>query len=99
MMQNTIFRAAAAGLFAATLVIAAPFGAANAQQAGMLEISPIKVAVKSVAGKGSARFDWLAGGKSDDRPAERVASRRSPGTGSWICSPSGFGSKSRCYQR
>ncbi|WP_038072265.1 hypothetical protein [Thioclava pacifica] len=98
-MQNTIFRAAAAGLFAATLVIAAPFGAASAQQTGMLEISPIKVAVKSAAGKGSARFDWLAGRKSDAQPAQRVSTRRAPGTGSWICSPSGFGSKSRCYQR
>lgn len=92
-------RTAASGLVAATLLLPASFGTAQAQQARLLELSPVKVTVKSHAGKGSARFDWLARRNPDPRPVERTAQARSLGNGSWVCSPSGFGSKSRCYQR
>lgn len=55
-------------------------------------------AVKTAAGQGAARFDWL---DTSGKPATplRVAQSGAPGNGSWICSPSGFGSKSRCYRR
>ncbi len=53
--------------------------------------------VKTAAGKGAARFDWLNPGKP--APAMQVAVATPPGNGSWICSPSGFGSKSKCYRR
>ena len=54
--------------------------------------------VKTVAGQGAARFDWL---DTSGKPATplRVAQSGVPGNGSWICSPSGFGSQSRCYRR
>jgi len=55
------------------------------------------VAVKSAAGTGETRFDWLNPGKGAGRL--QVAAANPPGNGSWICSPSGFGSKSRCYHR
>ncbi|WP_156506763.1 hypothetical protein [Rhodobacter xanthinilyticus] len=53
--------------------------------------------MKTAAGQGEARFDWLRPGTA---PAPtRIAQISAPGTGQWICSPSGFGSKSRCSRR
>lgn len=56
-----------------------------------------RAAVKTHAGTGSARFDWLKG--RNPAPVVQVAASNAPGTGSWICSPAGFGSKSKCYKR
>ncbi|MCA0045103.1 hypothetical protein [Celeribacter litoreus] len=62
---------------------------------GFDEQSP--TVVKTSAGKGSARFDWLNQGKS--APVQQASVSPSLGVGSWICSPSGFGSKSKCFRR
>lgn len=88
-------------LVAAAIVIAAPVAPAKAEQAGVIALSPVRLAAKSVAGKGEARFDWLAKrstkAKSDTQPV--LASATPVGHGSWVCSPAGFGTKSRCYKR
>lgn len=93
-----ISRAAAAAIVAANL-IAMPFGAANAAQSESQDIAPIKVAVKTVAGQGSARFDWLANRNPNPQPSTRVIRSRMLGNGSWVCSPSGFGRRASCSQR
>lgn len=93
-----ISRAAAAALVAASL-FAMPFGAANAAQSDAQELAPIKVSVKTAAGKGTARFDWLAHRNPNPQPATRAVVSRSLGNGSWVCSPAGFGRKARCSQR
>lgn len=54
----------------------------------------------TVAGQGSARFDWMANKKRSKRPVERIVLTGTPlGNGSWICSPAGFGKQARCYRR
>ena len=69
-------------------------GAAQAQPD--LKITPH--AAVSAAGKGSASFNWLA--KRTAKPTLVTARVGRPlGTGSYICSPAGFGRKSQCYQR
>lgn len=51
------------------------------------------------AGQGTAYFDWLAPRAPDRlRPSETSLKTEGPGKGSWICSASGFGQKSRCYR-
>ncbi len=46
-------------------------------------------------------FDWLANGASAaSKSKSKAAQKRNrviTGQGSWICSPAGFGQKSRCY--
>ena len=87
--------AAAAALISCTLVIStAPAMAEGPSDDTRAAASK----VKTHAGKGAARFDWLA---ARTAPAEErlVIAARAPGSGSWICSPAGFGSKSRCYKR
>jgi hypothetical protein len=90
--------AGVAALVAATLSTLAP--AARAEQVGVIALSPVRLAAKSVAGKGEARFDWLA--KRAVKPSEDAPLRTAAapvGKGSWVCSPAGFGTKSRCYKR
>lgn len=89
----------AARLVVAGLIFAAPLSSAQAQQAGMLDLNPIRVSAKSTAGQGSARFDWLAGRDGRAQPAPRIVQTRFLGKGSWICSPAGFGKKATCFQR
>ena len=57
-------------------------------------------AIKSVAGTGAARFDWLARrDTSGSGKVTRVKQRVALGRGSWICSPAGFNRKSSCFRR
>jgi len=64
-------------------------------------IAASKVSAAKVSGTRAGGFDWLA----KRRPAEaqvQLASAgralpRQIGRGSWICSPAGFGQKSRCH--
>ncbi|MYM55938.1 hypothetical protein [Thalassovita mangrovi] len=78
---------------------AAIIGLAPAAQAEMA-VSPKQPAskiVKTHAGKGAARFDWMAKqGLNKQTRIQRVVLH---GRGSWICSPAGFGKKSSCYSR
>ncbi|WP_226548819.1 hypothetical protein [Celeribacter naphthalenivorans] len=55
--------------------------------------------VKSAAGVGAARFDWLAKSASSEAAPVRVARTQMLGSGSWVCSPAGFNRKSRCVSR
>lgn len=82
------------GGFAAVLVIG--LGTMAGAETSDEILSPAAV-VKTAAGQGEARFDWLNPGK--DPAPTRVVQSIAPGTGSWICSPSGFGSKSSCTRR
>jgi hypothetical protein len=98
-MQMTVIykipaRALGAALVSATLCA----GAASAQQAGVLDLNVTKIVTKSVAGKGAVKHDWLAKRDANDK-ARMTVSSASPGTGSWVCSPAGFGKKSKCYAR
>lgn len=57
----------------------------------------LRVAKPTVAKR--VKFDWLA--QRGNRNAVTLVSEVRPpqqiGSGSWICSPAGFGKKSRCY--
>ncbi|NVK45602.1 MAG: hypothetical protein HWE33_04785 [Rhodobacteraceae bacterium] len=65
------------------------------------EAAPVAApkSVKSAAGVGAARFDWLAKPASPDVTPVRVARTQMLGSGSWVCSPAGFNRKSRCVSR
>lgn len=54
----------------------------------------------TVAGIGSARFDWLAGGQRQKKTLQGKQLTRAPvGNGQWICSPAGFGKQASCFRR
>ena len=85
---------------AATLWASAP----SALRAEGLRVEPLKVmfAVPRQAKSKVAGFDWLAKrtpsaqiriyrASTEDRLPRQI------GRGSWICSPAGFGKKSRCF--
>lgn len=80
-----------------TVVVMSPLAASD-----VVKVSQPR---KSSAGRGKAQFDWLApsrrAGKVRPVSNRGVAARRMPslGSGSWICSPAGFGSQSRCHRR
>lgn len=77
-----------------------PAGQVRAEPVGASTAASGRIAVKSVAGKGAARFDWLAKrGPATPATVTRASGTPALGSGSWICSPAGFGSKSRCHQR
>ncbi|OOY06375.1 hypothetical protein BMI91_02795 [Thioclava sediminum] len=95
----TFLSVKAARLVVAGLIFAAPLSSAHAQQAGMLDLKPIRVSAKSTAGQGGAKFDWLAGRTSKAQATPRVVQTRFIGKGKWICSPAGFGKKASCFQR
>lgn len=53
-----------------------------------------------------AGFNWFAnaGGLTKDKAlalalTRKVALQSTYGSGSWVCSPAGFGSKSKCFRR
>ena len=94
MKQASLAALVSAGMF--TLM---PAQSAQAEQVGVIAVPTVKFVAKSVAGKGSAKFDWLA--KRNPSPEKPVlAAYNAPlGSGSWICSPAGFGKKSQCYAR
>lgn len=65
------------------------------------EGTTLVVSTKSYAGTGSAKFDWLRP-RVRVAPAPTVVSQNTGGylgDGAWICSPAGFGTKSKCFQR
>jgi hypothetical protein len=66
-----------------------------------LAVEPMKVSfrVPKVQVTRTAKFDWLAK-RGPAAKVTLVSDERTPtqiGRGSWICSPAGFGKKSRCY--
>lgn len=82
-------------LMAATITMAASSGAvAEGAQAGLRPRAPVTI-VPSATHTAANGFDWLA--KAESTPAATVTIRRQIGRGSYICSPAGFGRKSRCY--
>lgn len=84
-------------LLAGLLTVSAP----GAARADALAIAPMKVAMRmpAIQVTQTPKFNWLA--KRGPKVTATLASaRRTPaqiGSGSWICSPAGFGKKSRCY--
>lgn len=94
-------------LLSMVLVGAAPVGG-MAQSAGA---TPGSRASAVVHIPGAAAFDWLAkkrvarsgvvnGSVLVSSDGQRIVQRkRFFGKGSWICSPAGFGKKSRCFAR
>ena len=89
-------------VLALTLVSAIGFGAAGtaSAQGGMAEVRALPVMVSSAAGIGTARFDWLAKRVTASKTTAEQPGKRTraviAGRGSYICSPAGFGRKSRC---
>lgn len=71
--------------------------APSAQAEAVSPKQPASKIVKTHAGKGSARFDWMA--KQGLNKQSRIQRVVLHGRGSWICSPAGFGKKSSCYSR
>jgi len=71
------------------------------QEAQASQIDKSRAGLKvTVAGQGSARFDWLARQKITDRARViKASSTPSLGNGTWICSAAGFGKQSKCYRR
>lgn len=71
------------------------------QEAEASQLDKSRSSLKTtIAGHGSARFDWLASrGNTDRVRAVKIANKPSIGNGSWICSAAGFGKQSRCYRR
>ncbi|MDQ2090285.1 hypothetical protein [Marimonas arenosa] len=97
MSKANPFRKITFPLIAAGLIGVAPV--ARAEMAIMSK-QPTAGLVKSVAGSGTARHDWLAKRSAvGSTKNSRVVQRVSLGRGSWICSPAGFNRKSRCYRR
>ncbi|MFP1644281.1 hypothetical protein [Pontitalea aquivivens] len=72
-----------------------------AAQSTASEIRALPVLVSSVAGKGSASFDWRAkkGPQTASAQKPRALTRVVHGRGRYVCSPAGFGRKSQCHSR
>lgn len=75
----------------AVAVAAIPIGEANANT-GTKNGSTVETTASTRAP--TSRLNLLSEPR-DGQPAVRV---RSMGAGSWICSPAGFGQRSRCYR-
>ena len=91
-----LFRTLASVAPAATIFLVMGANMANAEAAPHVARSA-KIMIKSEAGQGAARFDWLK--VKGPAKTQRIASSIPHGNGSWICSPAGFGRKSRCHRR
>ena len=69
----------------------------------LLSAEPFIAAVRPVrvVRPQTVAFDWLANGKVADQAGKSTAAQKRnrviTGQGSWICSPAGFGKRSRCY--
>jgi hypothetical protein len=82
-------------LLAALMMMALPSAtAAEGAQAGLRPRVPV-TAVQTTTHTAANGFDWLA--KADAAPVAPTRVRQQVGRGSYICSPAGFGRKSRCY--
>ena len=95
--RNIASGAVAAVLVSGLLIVTGP----SESRADALAIAPMKVALRMPKAQAirPVKFDWLAKRGPRERvtlvSAERTQSQI--GNGSWICSPAGFGKKSRCY--
>jgi hypothetical protein len=82
-------------LLAALMTMALPSATtAEGAQAGLrphLPVTPVQTTTHTAANG----YNWLA--KADAVPVDPTPVRRQIGRGSYICSPAGFGRKSRCY--
>ncbi len=95
-MTISDFRAKAVKAVAMYAIIGLSATAATAETS--LDAGNAAPVVKtSAAGQGSAHYDWLRP-VSGTAPT-KVAAVSPVGSGKWICSPAGFGSKSKCFRR
>lgn len=96
-MATTALRLGMA-LIVAALVATTP---ATPAQADATMLEPFKVSLRLAKPQASRAggFDWLAKRQPVARVTQVsvVASAAQIGTGAWICSPAGFGKRSRCY--
>jgi hypothetical protein len=93
------FRAVATSLALAT-ALAAAGGSAALAQAALVDTPQVQPAFARSASAAINGFDWHAKPERAQKiryavPPARVAQQI--GYGSYICSPAGFGRKSRCY--
>jgi hypothetical protein len=91
-----------AALLAAGAMTVAAVQTANAEQTGAASAAPPRIAAKASSRDAGAQFDWLAKRNRNADASSRVvrasvAGRH--GSGSWICSPAGFGKRSSCHRR
>jgi hypothetical protein len=87
-------------LKAAGLTAAITLAMAGISQADTGSASTTPTAYKTtVAGKGPARFDWFANRNTSAPQTTTTTRRYAHGSGSWVCSPAGFGRKSTCRAR
>ena len=84
-------------LLASFLGLLLPYNAHAEDQTITPEQAVLRI-TKPAASK-PVKFDWLADRSNKARPilVSEVRTPRQIGSGSWICSPAGFGKKSRCY--
>jgi hypothetical protein len=82
---------------AALLAVAAP--APLLAEAGLREPLKVSLRLSKAASAQAGGFDWLAKRRPDAQVVRvsLAAAPRQVGSGSWICSPAGFGKRSRCY--
>ncbi len=97
-MTTVTKRLKTTGLTTALVMCVSMIGAANTATAG--QGSPETGARKTtVAGKGASRFDWFATRATPVAKTRVIARVAAQGSGTWICSPAGFGAKSSCRRR
>lgn len=98
----TISGTSLAALLAAAAMTVAPVQNAHAQQADGAGMANVRLAAKGGNRDEGAQFDWLAKRNPHADANTRIlgaASGGRHGSGSWICSPAGFGKRSSCYNR
>jgi hypothetical protein len=95
--MNGVAAVVAIALVGGLLTVAVP----SKSRADAVAVEPIKASLrlpKSHSAR-TVKFDWLAkrGPTKSVMLVSAEPTSRQLGKGSWICSPAGFGKKSRCY--
>lgn len=88
--------------YAVILTLVAGLSAVNAHDLN-IDIQPTPVVSAQTASKVHlASFDWLSKpipAVTTQHRTNFAAANQKVGSGSWICSPAGFGRKSHCYSK
>ncbi len=89
-------------LLVAGAMTVAPLQIAHAEQTGAASATPPRIMAKGSSRDAGAQFDWLANRNPNANATSgvvRATVRGRHGSGSWICSPAGFGKRSSCHRR
>lgn len=89
---------------AVSLSLAAALFMPQLALADAAHVSPLRLpaAVKAAAPTKKISFDWQGprpGGSQENVTRQTRLASVLLGRGSWVCSPAGFGKRSRCYSR